>query len=251
MRRFWAGFGIGFLFCTLTLLPPAAAEGPGPQEILERMEKTINGFDDQEMDLRLTIVDVDGSKKSYEFTIWQKGDQKRLIKFTSGEIKGMATLVQDRNNVYVYLPGFKKVRRVAAHNMNQSFAGSDFSNDDMATVSWTKIYTASPGKEEADAWWITATPKPGEQVEYSKVDLKLDKKTGTQQRAVYFNKAGEKVKTFDNTNLTDWNGVPRAKNVVVADPRTGHRTEMEVKSFKVNQGLKDDMFTVRELQWGK
>ena len=31
----------------------------------------------------------------------------------------------------------------------------------------------------------------------------------------------------------------------------GHRTELEIKDFKVNQNFKDDMFTVCQLQWGK
>jgi len=229
----------------------AQAETPSAKEILEKMEKMINGFDDQQMDVKLTIVDVDGSKKAYEFTIWQKGDQKRLIKFTSGETKGMATLVMDRNNVYAYLPGFKKVRRVAAHNMNQSFAGSDFTNDDMATVSWTKVYDAKFDKEDAEAWYLTVTPKPGERSDYAKITLKIDKKYGTQLEAVYFNKAGEKVKRFDDTNLQLWDGVARAKVVVVSDPRTGHRTEMEIKTFKFNQKLSDDMFTERYLYLGK
>ena len=60
-----------------------------------------------------------------------------------------------------------------------------------------------------------------------------------------------KVKTFHNTDLVDWGGVPRARKVVVADPRTGHRTEMELQAFKVNQGLGDDFFSLRLLPQGR
>jgi len=229
----------------------ARAEPPPAAEILGKMEKMMNGFEDQAMDVKLTIVDVDGSRKSYEFSIWQKGDEKRLLKFTSGEIKGMATLIQDRNNMYVYLPGFKKVRRVAAHNMNQSFAGSDFSNEDMAAVSWTKVYDVKFVREDAEAWYLLATPKPGEKIDYAKVDLKISKQHGTQLEAIYYNKAGEKVKRFDDKNLQIWDGIPRAQLVIVSDPRTGHKTEMELKTFKFNQKLSEEMFTERYLYLGK
>ena len=239
------------LFAVLLPAAHAAAEAPSAAEILGKMDRMMNGFEDQSMEVRLTIVDVDGSRKSYEFSIWQKGDERRLLKFTSGEMKGMATLIQDRNNMYVYLPGFKKVRRVAAHNMNQSFAGSDFSNEDMASVSWTKVYDVKFVREDAEAWYLLATPKPGEKIDYAKVELKIDKKHGTQLEAVYYNKAGEKVKRFDDADLKMWDGIPRAGTITVSDPRTGHKTIMELKTFKVDQKLPDEMFTERFLYLGK
>src|SRR5512142_2014948 len=110
----------------LGLASSASAQAPlTAGQILDKMDATNNAFADQTMEIRLTVIDVDGSKKSYDMTVLQKGDTKRLVTFTSGEMKGMATLVEDRNSVHVYLPGYKKVRRVAAHNMNQSLAGSD------------------------------------------------------------------------------------------------------------------------------
>ncbi len=230
----------------------AAADDPklSAQEILTRMEATINGYADQRMEMKLTVVDTDGSKKSYDMTMFQKGDLKRMIQFTSGEMKGMSTLVEDRNSVHVYLPGFKKVRRVAAHNMNQSLAGSDLTSEDMAQVSWANDWNVAIEKEDAASWHLALTPKAADST-YAKVVQRVEKKTFAQSESHYFNKAGEEVKRFINTDLTDFNGAWRFKNIVVSDPRTGHRTELEVKDFKVNQNLKDDLFTVRQLQWGK
>ena len=114
---------------------PVAPPRLSAAQILRKMEATNNDFADQRLEEQLTVVDVDGARKSYDFTLYQKGGVKRLIEFTSGELKGMSMLVEDRNSVYVYLPGFRKVRRVAASHMNQTLVGSDLSNDDMATVS--------------------------------------------------------------------------------------------------------------------
>ncbi|MEW6435164.1 MAG: outer membrane lipoprotein-sorting protein [Myxococcota bacterium] len=243
--------------------PPAPAEKPAaappvqpaarklaPSEILAKMEALNNGFADQKMEIRLTVVDVDGSKKSYDMTVLQKGDTKRLVQFTSGEMKGMATLVEDRNSVHVYLPGFKKVRRVAAHNMNQSLAGSDLSSEDMAQVSWAADWNVALEKEDDSSYWLSLTPKSAG-TSYSKVQHRVDKKTFMQLETHYFDQGGVEVKRFVNTQPTDFHGVMRNKLITVSDPRTGHRTEMEIKDFVVNQGLKDDLFTVRQLQWGK
>ena len=229
--------------------PPAPKLSP--QEILAKSEAVINGFADQQMDMRITVIDVDGSKKSYEMTMFQKGDSKRLIQFTSGEMKGMSTLVEDRNSVHVYLPGFKKVRRVAAHNMNQSLAGSDLTSEDMAQVSWSGEWSAVLEKEDDTSWWLTLTPKGSTNTEHARVTHRVEKKNFALQQLHYFNKAGKEVKRFINGNPTDFHGTLRYKQIVVSDPRTGHRTELDVKDFKVNRGLKDSLFTVRQLQWGK
>jgi outer membrane lipoprotein-sorting protein len=231
--------------------PPPAPAKPSATDVLAKMEANNNGFSDQQMEIKLTVVDTDGSKKSYDMTMFQKGDAKRMVQFTSGEMKGMSTLVEDRNSVYVYLPGFKKVRRVAAHNMNQSMAGSDLTSEDMAQVAWAASWNVAHDHEDDTSYWLVLTPKPGNETDYSKVTHRVDKKNFLQLETHYFNKGGEEVKRFVNSDATDFHGVLRNRHIVVSDPRSGHRTELDVKDFKVNQGLKDDLFTVRQLQWGK
>lgn len=230
-----------------------------PQEILERVDQINNDFVDQTMVTKMTIVDIDGSRKSYDFIIRQKpdgkGNVKLLLRFTSGEIKGMATLIEDRNHMYVLLPGLKKTRRVAAHGMNQSFAGSDFTNDDMATPLFSKHYDTVLDHEDATHWYLKLTPKPGENIEYGKVILKVRKSTFQEDGREYYDKQGKKIKTFENSESKEFTGkdgkvVPRNTKVVVTDVRTGHRTELDVREFRFNEGLPDSMFTLRELEWG-
>ena len=230
---------------------PAAAAKLSAKEILDKMDWSNNHFADQTMEIALTVKDTDGSKKTYDFTMFQKGDTKRLLSFTSGEMKGMATLVEDRNSVYVYLPGFKKVRRVTANTMSQGFAGSDMSNDDMAITAWGKGWTPTLEKEDADSWTLSLVPGKDEKTEYTRVVHKVDRKTSCQTETNYF-KGTELVKKLVGSANKDFgNGVFHNMHVEITDPRTGHATIMETKAFKFDTGLKDDLFTVRQLQWGK
>src|SRR5579862_7936266 len=72
---------------------PVAAPPPAPQlsptAILGPMGALNNAATDQTLNERLTVVDVDGSRRVYDFTFQQKGT-KRLVEFTSGESKGMS-----------------------------------------------------------------------------------------------------------------------------------------------------------------
>lgn len=234
------------------LAGPAAAGAQTPREILERMDQAISGYRDQRMDVVMTVVDSGGSRKTYEFTIWQKGTKKRLVRFHSGEMKGMSTLVEDRDRVYVYLPAFRKVRRVAPHSMNQNFAGSDFTNEDMAGITWADAWDGVIEREDAEAWWLLCTPKPGVASSHPKVRLKVQKGTWYQSLVEYLDAEGRPVRRMESTRLRTFpGGAERYSQVILADLRTGHRTELEIRDFQVNQGLPDAAFSQRELEWGR
>ena len=214
------------------------------------MDKVISGYDDQMMDITMTVIDKDGSTKSYDYSVYQKGE-KRLVRFTSGEVKGMSVLSMSRDRVYVYLPGYKRVRRVAAHNLNQAFVGSDFSQDDMATTEWADSHSVKMEKEDEDFWYLRCIPNKNQRLSYDSALLKVGKKEYRQWRVEYY-KNGEIDKTMDNTVVTEFGPQAiRHKNVVMSTPSRAHKTELELKDFKVNLGLTDSMFTVRQLQWSK
>jgi outer membrane lipoprotein-sorting protein len=196
---------------------------------------------------------VDGSKKSYDMTVQQKGDVKRLINFVSGEMKGMAMLIEAKDSVYVWLPGFKKVRRVASHAMNQTMAGSDMTNEDTSITRWALGWEPKLDKEDDTSYWLALTPKADTKSEYSRVVHRVEKGTFCQRETHYFDKAGKEIKQMINLEPTDWAGNKHfmCKLNTVTDLRSGHKTILETRSAKFNTGLKDDLFTVRQLQWGK
>jgi outer membrane lipoprotein-sorting protein len=231
--------------------PASTAATPAASEILGKMEATNNGYSDQMLNERLTVVDVDGTRRIYDLTFRQKG-AKRLVEFTSGESKGMAVLIEARDSVYVYLPGFRKVRRVASSAMDQSIVGSDLSNDDMATVSWGQLYDVTLDREDDTSFWLSLVPKQGVETNYGKVVHRVDKSHFLQQETHWYNRAGQEVKRLVASQPTSYDGgAMRYKLAIFSDPRTGHRTELDTLSAKYNQGLSDDVFTLRQLQWGK
>ncbi len=231
--------------------PTSWADDLTPQAILERMDRTTYGFEDQVMDARMTVVDVDGSRKSYDFTIYQKGDDRRLVRFTSGEVKGMATLVEGPTRTYVYLPGFKKVRQVASHAMGQTFAGSDFTMDDISNPTFAKRYQARLAREDDRYWVLELTPRPGQTPLYPTVEITVEKGTFFQMETRYHDANHQLVKTMTCSEAKDYHGRSRNSVIVLKDARTGHSTRLDILDFRVNQGLPDSMFTVRELQWSR
>ena len=248
MKRIYLWFPV--MMAVTFVTAGAKAKQLSAQEILAKMDQTIGGFKDQTMKITMTVKEPKGASKSYDFIIQQKGTEKRLVRFTSGEVKGMAVLALGHSRVFIYLPGFKKVRRVAAHAMNQSFAGSDFTNDDMAALAWSKICEPKLLKEDKDHWTVDCKPKPGMGMHYSHLIMKINKKNFSQDQVEYFGPDGKKIKVMTSSEPKDFHGVTRNSVVVMTDVRTGHSTRLDIKDFKVNQGLPSSIFTVRQLQWG-
>jgi Outer membrane lipoprotein-sorting protein len=91
----------------------------------------------------LTIGTAGGESRSKSFQLWRKlasdgVHHRTLTRFLApAEIKGEGVLFDERthgqNEVLLYLPRFKKVRRVEAQAQRSSFMGSSFSYTDMTT----------------------------------------------------------------------------------------------------------------------
>lgn len=225
-----------------------ATDEAGARTILEKMDENNIGYDDLEMSITMTIIDSDGSQKSYDFWVMQHGRDKRLVKFTSGELKGMSVLTSGPNLSHVYLPGYKRVRRVAPHNMDQTLAGSDFTNNDMGSSAWADVCNSSMENEDEEAWYVRCVPVNN--APYSYLVFKVAKDGYHQKQIAYYNKAGEMYKVMNNTNLVKWPGGDLAHSkVTMTTVDTKHKTVLTIHAFKANQGLRESIFTVRNLRW--
>lgn len=91
----------------------------------------------------LTTVKKDSAKKEKVFTVWRKlkSDGVRFQTLTRfhapAEVKGEGILFlendQGENDIQIYLPAYRKIRRVERAQQSGSFMGSDFSYTDITT----------------------------------------------------------------------------------------------------------------------
>jgi hypothetical protein len=78
------------------------------------------------------IRETDGQTKLIAGTT----DNRRLVNFLSpADVRGTKTLLIEHSaaddDIWIYLPAMKKVRRLVASNKKDSFAGTDFSYGDV------------------------------------------------------------------------------------------------------------------------
>ena len=245
-----AVLALSALLCGIT--PITEEDAKSAATILKKSDDEVNNFKDQEYVTRMTLLAADGKvEKVIEMKIQQKGNDKRLVRFTKpGDVKGMSVLVEG-GNTYVYLPQFNKTRRVAAHTSKQSFMGTDFTEQEMDIIRYDTEFDPTLLKKEGDQYVLKLVPKPGKEFAFAWIVMWIDSKDGLQTRMEYYNADGVKLKTQERGGTTTLNGVYTQTKVLMTDHIKKHSTQIEILETRQNEGLKDDLFTVRNLEWGK
>ncbi len=204
------------------------------------------------------VRETKGSTKLIDGT----SDNRRLVNFESpADVKGTKTLLIEHSkgddDIWIYLPAMKKVRRLVSSNKKDSFVGTDFSYGDVIghkVEDWNHKILREEKIDGRDTWVIESTPKSPEVAEntgYSKRLSWVDKESRITLKGESFDTQGQAFKQFSAKNVqkvdeknNKWQPmILEAKNL-----QTGTRTVLEFSDYKANVGVKDEIFTSRSLE---
>ncbi len=237
---------------SLGALSAAAGEPTGP-EVLTKVDQAVNAFTDAIFESKLQVKTPGGDSRTFAFTTWQKSPNKRLVRFSSpGDVAGMGVLVENDSTMYVFLPGFQKVRRMGTHIRNQTFMGSDFSFEDMSQTSYSPTFEAKLTGSDATTWTLDLTAKPGVETEFPKAKMVVEKKSNSPTKIDYFDASGKllKTQTRDDYHQDSPKHWQPGKVTIVDHRRNDHTSEIVFTSTKIDSGLSDAVFSVRSLARG-
>ena len=218
-------------------------------EILKKSDSVVNAPKDQNLKMKLILTDKDGNKKERELSMLQKGGEKRMIKFLSpADQKGIAFLDLPGDMMYLYLPAFKKVRRIAGHIKNRKFAGTDFTYNDMATIHYADEYAPQLMSISADYFILSLTPKDGIQKVYRKLKMWVRKDNFYPERIEYYDKNNNLWKTSERRRIEKVNNYWVSKELEMHDLKEEHRTKSILEQVEFDTGLNDKLFTQRYMK---
>jgi len=189
-------------------------------------------------------------------------DNRRLITFDApADIQGTKTLLIEHSNadddMWIYLPAMKKVRRLVASNKRDSFVGTDFSYGDVIghkVTDWVHQLVKEDRVEGKECYVIESVPKNHEVQDisgYSKRISWIDQKSWVAVRTDIYDTNGELLKTItceDIREVDPANHKWQPMKQTAANVQTGHSTILEFKNFRANVGVNDNVFTTRSLE---
>ena len=233
------------LFSIFTAVLPAAAQDA--KNILENMDKTIFAPKDKQGRVSIILIDKAGQEKVREATMLQKGRDKKLYRYTKPESQaGVATLSLPDDVMWLYMPAFGKPKKISMLSKSQAFTGTDFSYEDMLTTPYSDRYTPTLLKTEQDVYVLQMTPKSAKS-SYSKIIVWINKTYSYPVMMEFYNVNGKKFKdaTYRYEKIGKyWN----AAEVVMRDLEKSHKTKIQLKDVKFDQGLSDDLFVPEKMK---
>jgi outer membrane lipoprotein-sorting protein len=199
--------------------------------------------------MTMNLIDKNDKVRTRLIKVYRMSDDKQIMWFLEpADVKGSSFLrlsYDDRDDdMWIYLPAFRKVRRIASHAKKGSFMGSDFTFEDMGDRKLAD-YTYRPlGEEEIDGkscWMIESIPAEGVATDYSKIVSWIWKEDYLELKEEFYDRKGNirKIKTIEAVKVEEY-WVPHL--IVMEDLKSEHRTEMSLEDIEVDTGLDEDIF---------
>ncbi len=234
----------GFLALSLA----QANAQPNADQIVKDMDAAMNAYRDLSLKYEMIDKQQGRDERKMMFDIDIKGEMRMTAFDAPADMKGTKVLIVSPTQMYIYLPSYKKVRRIASHVTNQGFMGSAYSNDDMALSRFGDKFSAKLLGED-DATWSLEMTKKNDDAPYAKIRLTVDKKLHQPIKLEYFNEEGTHIKTETRTKFDCEGNVCAPGEMEMTDHRSeGHSSTLIRRQWKVNPGLSDRVFSKRNLQ---
>lgn len=232
----------------MALTSQASADAAG-DKVLASVDTALNRWKTQYIKYDVTNQEPGKAERKLELEVKLKGE-KRLTEFLApADMKGTKVLILSSTQMYVYLPAFGKVRRIASSVSDQGFMGLTFTQTDLSLTRYSEMYTAQLASEGGDSWKLVATPKAGKEVPYAKIELTVSKANTLPTELRYFNASGTHIKSETRSNYTCEGNVCTAAEMKMVDhTKGGHWTRLVRTGWKVNESIADEVFSKRSLE---
>jgi len=200
-------------------------------------------------------------------------DYKDMVVFTEpASTKGLAVLSwtyidpKREQDVWLWLPSLKKVKRISQSQADDSFLGTDFTTEEITIRRWEDetyrvigsekfkgYYCDFTGKtyyEGLDCYLVEATPKRKDWY-YSKRIVWVNKNTGANILDEIYDPLGRKARIIFREYQEYPKGYLPQTLLECKNLRTGHRTVVTFDEIKFDSGLNEAFFTEKTLMRSK
>lgn len=250
MRTLYCCLWLGVM-CSPAWALQAAAAQPKVEDLLDQVDRLYRA-DDSYAEVDMTIVNPDW-QRTLSLAIWSQGLQKTFIRILApAKDRGVATL-RDGKEMWNYFPKIDKVMKVPPSMMMGSWMGSDFTNDDLVKETTllqdyhARLLESGPGQE--GRYVIELVPKSGTASVWGKIILTVARDSLLPVREEYYDEKGRKLRLLEFSEVKTMGSrtLPTVMSIMPLN-KPGNKTVIEYKKAVFNQGVSNEIFSLRNLQ---
>lgn len=236
------------------------------REIATTVDQHDAGFTDYVVDGKMQVL-REGSKpaiREFEMNTFEvrNGGDKRLVVFSQPrDLAGFVSLTHTHTDApddqWIYLPAIKRSKRLAARDKTGSFAGSEFSYEDIATwelsnYNYEFIRDEPCGEPQTTCHTIANLPRY-EYSGYSKLVETIDPRIWQPVRIVYSDREGRELKRLEFFGYKQYDGKYwRPDRIVMTNAADGSISEIQWINYRFKSGLRESDLTDKRMEsWSR
>lgn len=226
----------------LTLLLFTMVIADEAHDIMKKIDDNMRG---QNIYMQMSMtIHSQGHTRTMKMKTWSKGTKKSFVKtIYPPKDRGITFLSLD-NQMWQYVPKIERVIKIPPSMMLQNWMGSDITNDDMVKQSSiVEDYDPKIISREGPIVTIELVPKEDAPVVWGKIVSRINTKTFTSEKDIFYDEDGEIVRTFNYFDVkklgkyhipTYWKLQPKDK--------PNNYTEIRLEDIAFDQGISDAYF---------
>lgn len=250
----WTVATLAALLCSATASAANAELDPAERghAIYAERDRRDAGYRDQRADMQMLLHDPGGRTAHRALTVTEiegvgAGGDRRLVEFSAPrDIADTALLTHeqrgaDDDNQWLYLPAYKKTRRIASGGRGGRFVGTEFSYEDLAgdpVEDFSYRYLREETRDGRLTHVIERFPRNRHSA-YGRQMTWVDDATRQLVRAELFDNKGRHVKTLEALDWRRYDGRWwRPHRVRMTHLESGRWTEMTVSGYRFDTGVR-------------
>ncbi|MCX8029472.1 MAG: outer membrane lipoprotein-sorting protein [Brevinematales bacterium] len=225
------------IFSLIMMFVISYVYGLSAKEILDKVENNLSKEKDRESIVEVILYKEGKEKERREMRIWSAGNDKRVAKFISPEsVKNVGILTLPNNEMYVYLPAYKKVRAVQGSMKDQNFQGTDFSYREMGGFDYSEDFDPKILSEDSTTYTLELVRKPNSDWSYDRILMVVLKDVFLPKKLEMYEKGKLKkvLDVLETEKKANYFVLSRIRMTSIANNTS---TEIISKDVKFDQGL--------------
>ncbi len=222
------------------------------REIIKKADEKMRG---ESLNSTVTMAIIRPQwTRSLSMKTWEKGDRYSLILITAPPRDDGTAFLKRGNDLWQWLPSIQRTVKIPNSMMNQSWMGSDFTNDDLVREAsvvndYTHKLLSDTVIDGKPAYCIEMIPKPQAPVVWDKVIVYVTKDQYIFRKQLFYGEDGELVNIMNLNQVKKMDGreIPTSWEMIPVD-KPGHKTMMEIQSIDFDVEINDDFFSLQNLR---
>lgn len=222
------------------------------REIVRKSDERVRGATSQAM---MTIQIVRPSwTREMSMKTWSKGNDLAMILITAPAKDKGTVFLKRKKEVWNWIPSIERNIKLPPSMMNQSWMGTDFTNDDLVKeASIVEDYVHSIiGEEEITSrmcYKIQMIPKPEAAIVWGKVILWIEKNDMLMLKAEYYDEENVLINTMIAGDVKMLGGklLPSRLEMIPAEKK-GNKTVLIYNSLVFDKPIDESFFSTQNMQ---